>query len=47
MMAALTTGKGERGIPVPGFTLYKTSKAALDSIQNEIAIRWKRIFATS
>jgi len=42
MMAALTTGKGERGIPVPGFTLYKTSKAALDSIQNEIAIRWKR-----
>ena len=42
LMAALTTGKGERGIPVPGFTLYKTSKAALDSIQNEIAIRWKR-----
>jgi NAD(P)-dependent dehydrogenase (short-subunit alcohol dehydrogenase family) len=42
LMAALTTGKGKRGIPVPGFTLYKTSKAALDSIQNEIAIRWKR-----
>ncbi len=42
LMAALTTGKGKRGIPVPGFTLYKTSKAALDSIQKEIAIRWKR-----
>jgi NAD(P)-dependent dehydrogenase (short-subunit alcohol dehydrogenase family) len=41
-MAALTTGKGDKGIPVPGFSLYKTSKAALDSIQHEIAIRWKR-----
>jgi NAD(P)-dependent dehydrogenase (short-subunit alcohol dehydrogenase family) len=27
---------------VPGFSLYKTSKAALDAIQTEIAIRWKR-----
>lgn len=42
IMAALTTGKGNKGIPVPGFSLYKTSKAALDSIQKEIAIRWKR-----
>lgn len=42
LIAALTTGVGERGIPFPGFTLYKTSKAALDSIQHEIAIRWKR-----
>jgi NAD(P)-dependent dehydrogenase (short-subunit alcohol dehydrogenase family) len=42
IMAALTTGKGEKGIPVPGFSLYKTSKAALDAIQHEIAIRWKR-----
>jgi NAD(P)-dependent dehydrogenase (short-subunit alcohol dehydrogenase family) len=41
-MAALTTGKGDKGIPVPGFSLYKTSKAALDAIQTEIAIRWKR-----
>jgi len=41
VMAALTTGQGKRGIPVPGFTLYKTSKAALDSIQREIAMRWK------
>ena len=41
-MAALTTGKGDRGIPVPGFSLYKTSKAALDAIQTEIAIRWKK-----
>ncbi len=40
-MAALTTGKGKRGIPVPGFSLYKSSKAALDSIQQEIAIRWR------
>jgi NAD(P)-dependent dehydrogenase (short-subunit alcohol dehydrogenase family) len=42
IMAALTTGKGQRGIPVPGFSLYKTSKAALDALQQEIAIRWKR-----
>lgn len=42
IMAALTTGKGQRGIPVPGFSLYKTSKAALDALQVEIAIRWKR-----
>jgi NAD(P)-dependent dehydrogenase (short-subunit alcohol dehydrogenase family) len=41
-MAALTTGKGDKGIPVPGFSLYKTSKAAMDAIQTEIAIRWKR-----
>ena len=42
VMAALTTGKGDKGIPVPGFSLYKTSKAALDAMQKEIAIRWKR-----
>lgn len=42
LMAALTTGKGDKGIPVPGFTLYKTSKAALDAIQQEIALRWQR-----
>jgi len=41
VMAALTTGKGKRGIPVPGFTLYKTSKAALDALQQEMAMRWK------
>jgi NAD(P)-dependent dehydrogenase (short-subunit alcohol dehydrogenase family) len=42
VMSALTTGRGKRGIPVPGFTLYKTSKAAMDAIQHEIAIRWKQ-----
>jgi NAD(P)-dependent dehydrogenase (short-subunit alcohol dehydrogenase family) len=42
IIAALTTGKGKRGIPVPGFTLYKTSKAALESIQQEIAMRWRK-----
>jgi NAD(P)-dependent dehydrogenase (short-subunit alcohol dehydrogenase family) len=41
-MAALTTGKGDKGIPVPGFSLYKTSKAALDAMQKEIALRWQR-----
>ena len=41
-LSALTTGRGKRGIPVPGFTLYKTSKAAMDAIQHEIAIRWKQ-----
>ncbi len=43
IIAALTTGKGERGIPVPGFSLYKTSKAELDAIQIEIALRWRRL----
>ena len=42
IMSALTTGRGKRGIPVPGFTLYKTSKAAMDAIQHEIALRWKQ-----
>jgi len=42
IIAALTTGKGRRGIPVPGFSLYKTSKAALDAMQQEMAIRWRR-----
>ena len=42
LMAALTTGKGKRGIPVPGFSLYKTSKASLDAMQLEIALRWTR-----
>jgi NAD(P)-dependent dehydrogenase (short-subunit alcohol dehydrogenase family) len=41
VMSALTTGRGKLGIPVPGFTLYKTSKAAMDAIQHEIAIRWR------
>jgi NAD(P)-dependent dehydrogenase (short-subunit alcohol dehydrogenase family) len=41
-IVALTTGKGRRGIPVPGFSLYKSSKAALDSLQQEMAIRWRR-----
>jgi NAD(P)-dependent dehydrogenase (short-subunit alcohol dehydrogenase family) len=41
-MAALTTGKGEKGIPIPGFSLYKTSKAAMDAMQTEVALRWKR-----
>lgn len=41
VMSALTTGRGKQGIPVPGFTLYKTSKAAMDALQHEIAIRWK------
>jgi NAD(P)-dependent dehydrogenase (short-subunit alcohol dehydrogenase family) len=42
IMSALTTTSGKRGIPVPGFTLYKTSKAAMDAIQHEIALRWKK-----
>lgn len=42
IISALTTGRGKNAIPVPGFTLYKTSKAALDALQVEMAIRWKR-----
>ena len=39
--AALTTGKGEWGIPIRGFAFYKSSKAALDSLQLEIAKKGK------
>ena len=42
IISALTTGTGKNAIPVPGFSLYKTSKAALDALQVEMAIRWKR-----
>jgi len=42
VISALTTGTGKNAIPVPGFSLYKTSKAALDALQIEMAIRWKR-----
>ncbi len=41
IMAALTTSKRENGIPGPGFSLYKTSKAALDSIWYELHLRWR------
>ena len=41
IMAALTTSKRENGIPAPGFSLYKTSKAALDAIWYELHLRWR------
>lgn len=41
-VAALTTGKGDWSIPMPGFAFYKSSKAALDSLQLEIAKKGKR-----
>lgn len=40
-VAALTTGKGKWGIPLRGFAFYKSSKAALDSLQLEIAKKGK------
>lgn len=40
-VAALTTGKGKWGIPIRGFAFYKSSKAALDSLQLEIAKKGK------
>jgi len=31
LVASLTTGQGKHGIPVPGFSYYKGSKAAIDN----------------
>lgn len=38
-MALLTTGQGARGIPVPGFAYYKSSKAAIDNLYLDIGLQ--------
>lgn len=41
-VATLTTGQGRRGIPVPGFSYYKGSKAAIDNFQWDIGRQGRR-----
>ena len=36
LMAQLTTSQGRQGIPVPGFSYYKASKAAIDNFYSDI-----------
>ena len=42
IVAQLTTGQGRRGIPVPGFAYYKSSKAAIDNLQFDIGRKGQR-----
>jgi short-subunit dehydrogenase len=41
-MATLTTGRGRNSIPVPGFSYYKGSKAAIDNFQLDIGRQGRR-----
>lgn len=40
--ATLTTGRGPQSIPVPGFSYYKGSKAAIDNFQLDIGRQGRR-----
>jgi len=40
--ATLTTGRGRESIPVPGFSYYKGSKAAIDNFQLDIGRQGRR-----
>ena len=40
--ATLTTGRGRNSIPVPGFSYYKASKAAIDNFQLDIGRQGRR-----
>jgi NAD(P)-dependent dehydrogenase (short-subunit alcohol dehydrogenase family) len=42
MVVLLTTGQGARGIPVPGFAYYKSSKAAIDNLYMDIGRHGKK-----
>lgn len=42
LVASLTTGQGQHGIPVPGFSYYKASKAAIDNFFIDIGRRGKK-----
>jgi len=42
LVASLTTGQGQHGIPVPGFAYYKGSKAAIDNIFLDVARKGKK-----
>ena len=41
-VATLTTGRGRNSIPVPGFSYYKGSKAAIDNFQLDIGRQGRR-----
>ena len=41
-VATLTTGQGRRAIPVPGFSYYKASKAAIDNFQLDVGRQGRR-----
>ena len=40
--ATLTTSQGKQGIPVPGFSYYKASKAAIDNFQLDVGRQGRR-----
>ena len=42
LVASLTTGQGQRGIPVLGFAYYKSTKAALDNLFLDVARKGKK-----
>jgi len=42
VVVSLTTSQGKRGIPVPGFAFYKSSKAAIDNLHRDIGRQGKR-----
>jgi len=42
LVASLTTGQGQRGIPILGFAYYKSSKAAVDNLFLDVARKGKK-----
>ncbi len=42
IVASLTTGQGRHGIPVPGFSYYKGSKAAIDNLFLDVALKGRK-----
>lgn len=42
IVASLTTGQGRHGIPVPGFSYYKASKAAIDNLFLDVARKGRK-----
>ncbi len=42
LVASLTTGQGQHGIPVPGFSYYKGSKAAIDNLFIDVGRKGKK-----
>jgi NAD(P)-dependent dehydrogenase (short-subunit alcohol dehydrogenase family) len=42
IVASLTTGQGQHGIPILGFAYYKSSKAAIDNLFLDVARKGKK-----
>ena len=42
LVASLTTGQGSSGIPIAGFSYYKSSKAAIDNLMLDVARKGKK-----